>query len=679
MKKKIISMLLVVVMLISVTPVSIFAEDDILNYLTYEISNGEVTITNCDTSYSGPANIPNTIDGYPVSKIGASAFWTCSITSLTVPNNVTSIGQEAFSECRNLESISLGTGLTAIGYWAFESCSSLKSVEIPEGITYIATGVFRYCNSLANVTLHDGITTIDNGAFNGCAFSSITLPSNLTTIGNGAFRDCTNLTSISIPASVTSIGTWPFSGCSSLSKVTISSSNQRYSSDGCAIFNKDKTAIETCCNSTISSYDIPDGVINIADYAFYNCSKLTNIKIPDSVTSIGESAFSYCLGLSSITISSSVTTIGDGAFSGCSKLTSITLPKSIRTIDSYAFNSTTKLTDVYYYGSETEWSAITIKSNNNYLTSATIHYNYCPHTETTTISSVAPTCTQTGLTAGTKCSSCGEILVEQTVVAAKGHSYGSWTKVDDTNHKRICTRSGCGISETSAHTWNSGVITTAATCTTTGVKTYTCSICNATKTETISKLGHSYGSWTKVDDTNHKRTCTRSGCGESETSAHTWNSGVITTAATCTTTGVKTYTCSICNATKTETISKLGHDMSDWTVTTPATCTTVGEERSDCSRCDYYETRETAIKEHDDTDNDRLCDNCKDNISDSSEDVTSSGDNSNNDESSNNNGPSCFCACHSNNPFISFFYKIIRFIRMLFGLKYCRYCDCSYV
>lgn len=134
------------------------------------------------------------------------------------------------------------------------------------------------------------------------------------------------------------------------------------------------------------------------------------------------------------------------------------------------------------------------------------------------------------------------------------HSYGNWTKVNDTTHKHTCTV--CSIEETASHTWNGGTVTKAATCKETGVKTYTCTGCNTTKTETIAKTNnHTYSNWTKVNDTTHKHTC--SVCSKEETASHTWNSGTVTKTATCKEDGVKTYTCTGCNATKTETIAKL--------------------------------------------------------------------------------------------------------------------------
>jgi hypothetical protein len=106
---------------------------------------------------------------------------------------------------------------------------------------------------------------------------------------------------------------------------------------------------------TVTSFVIPSGVTSIGDEAFYNCYRLTSIKIPDSVTSIGDFAFRSCYRLTSITIPDSVTGIGDHAFFSCDSLT-----------------------DVYYTGSEAEWANISIRSSNDDLINARIHYNYIP-------------------------------------------------------------------------------------------------------------------------------------------------------------------------------------------------------------------------------------------------------------------------------------------------------------
>ncbi|MBR3553916.1 MAG: RICIN domain-containing protein [Clostridia bacterium] len=140
------------------------------------------------------------------------------------------------------------------------------------------------------------------------------------------------------------------------------------------------------------------------------------------------------------------------------------------------------------------------------------------------------------------------------------------------------------------HSWNSGTVTTAATCTTDGVRTYTCTVCGGTKTETITKLGHSYGAWTKLNDTQHQRVCSRDSS-HVEKANHTWNSGAVTKAATCCTTGTKTYTCSVCNGTKTETIAinSSNHVNTTNVAATASTCTVKGYSAGVyCNDCKKY-------------------------------------------------------------------------------------------
>ncbi len=131
------------------------------------------------------------------------------------------------------------------------------------------------------------------------------------------------------------------------------------------------------------------------------------------------------------------------------------------------------------------------------------------------------------------------------------HSYGAWSKLNNDQHQRSCSK--CRALETKNHDWGTGVETKPATCQATGIRTYTCSTCQATKEETIEKKNHSFGQWVKVDDGQHKRTCTVCKT-ETETANHAWDGGKVTKAATCKDTGIRTYTCATCKGTKEEVI-----------------------------------------------------------------------------------------------------------------------------
>ena len=180
------------------------------------------------------------------------------------------------------------------------------------------------------------------------------------------------------------------------------------------------------------------------------------------------------------------------------------------------------------------------------------------------------------------CTTCSATKTENTP-KTDDHSYGAWTKVDDNTHKHICTI--CSKEETAGHTWNSGTVTQQPTCKNEGVKTYTCTACNGTKTEPVAKTDdHSYGAWTKVDDNTHKHVCTV--CSKEETAGHTWNSGAVTQQPTCKDEGVKTYTCTVCNGTKTEPVAKTeDHSYGAWTQVDDNThkhvCTICSKEETD--------------------------------------------------------------------------------------------------
>ena len=393
-------------------------------YIYFDKSAG--TITDCDISVT-TAVIPETIENVSVTSIGDEAFsWCRQLTSVTIPDSVTSIGNSAFQQCVGLTSITIPSSVTSIGGNAFNICTSLKSINVSdENTAYCSVkGVLLNKDKTEFIKYPDGKTGV-----------SYTIPDSVTSISDYAFYYCTSLTSIDIPNSVTSIGERAFSGCSSL-----------------------------------TSIDIPNSVKSIGNAAFYWCESLTNITIPDGVTNIGERLFQTCTSLMNVTIPDSVTSVGIFAFYACTSLTSVTIPDSVTSIGLCAFAVCTSLKDVYYSGSAEQWKAISIGSSNEPLTSAAIHYNYDSHEHNYTAAVTAPTCTEqgyttytcecgdsyidnytdalghtevvdtavaatcttAGLTEGQHCSVCNEILIEQEVAAALGHDY--------VNH--VCSRCG---------------------------------------------------------------------------------------------------------------------------------------------------------------------------------------------------------------------------------------------
>ena len=179
-----------------------------------------------------------------------------------------------------------------IGGYAFYGCSSLTSLTLPSNVTKIGESAFEGCSSLTSLTLPSSVTEIGRSAFKGCSsLTSLTLPSSVTSIGSSAFYGCSGLTSLTLPSSVTEIGAYAFYGCSSLASLTLPSS----------VTEIGESAFEGC--SSLTSLTLPSSVTEIGRSAFEGCSSLTSLTLPSSVTSIGRSAFYGCSGLTSIYVS----------------------------------------------------------------------------------------------------------------------------------------------------------------------------------------------------------------------------------------------------------------------------------------------------------------------------------------------------------------------------------------
>lgn len=346
-----------------------------------------------------------------VTTIGDCAFSHYdSLASVSIPRSVIKIGDHAFWGSASLTSVTIPTSVTSIGDAAFRNCKSLTSVNIPNGVTSIGKETFYYCKSLTSITIPSSVTSIGDGAFAYCSsLTSLTIPSSITSIGNSSFTFCSGLTSVTIPNSVTSIDVYTFYGCKNLTSVTI-----------------------------------PDSVTSIGNSAFRECESLTNVTIPNSVTSIENYAFCLCTGLTSATIPNSVISIGESAFAS-SGLTDVTIPASVTSIGYSAFWGCTALTDIYYGGTSAQWSAISIGSDNEPLTSATIHYAGCAHSILIEAVARAATCTEPGTRKHWLCTDCGkyfldaaattETTLSAVTVAALGHDYvnGSCTRCGATD------------------------------------------------------------------------------------------------------------------------------------------------------------------------------------------------------------------------------------------------------
>lgn len=439
MKSKVfITLLTVCTVLFAFGMVNVSAETGVYGNLTYEItSNNTITITDCSISVGTmEIEIPAEINGYPVTKIGASAFRDCGITSIKIPNGITSIGNYAFYNCTSLKKI----------YWNAKNVNDFSSNNY----------VFAYAGNATpgvDVIFGDHVDSIPAHCFSPHLSSdsyapnitNVTFGNNVTSIGDSAFRQCQNITSITIPNSVTSIGHEAFWLCKKLSDIVIPDSVTSIGSDAFVYTAKYDTSFNAVYignhlvavkSKVMENFIIKTETITIADSVFYECDFLRDIIIPDSVTNIGKTAFYSCDRLKNITIGNNVSYIGDSAFSNCKALTQInwnaknvknfssfnngvfsyagqsgnginvlfgdnveyipayifnshsyslsyepkivgvTIGKNVKSIGSFAFYDCSDITDVYYNGNQADWDNISIASGNEKLTKVNRKYFY---------------------------------------------------------------------------------------------------------------------------------------------------------------------------------------------------------------------------------------------------------------------------------------------------------------
>lgn len=532
--------------------------DAIISSFTTAATSGDFGVNNClhwkvtSTFTSKTLTITGTgaMPDFDFPKGNLAPWW-----------NYEALGMNAISEIDfdikgNLKRVIIGDGVTNVGDYALFCLPAATQVTLPESVTRIGRYGIAMCSKLTGMSIPKGVTEIGDFGLAGNGLTAVPLPDGLQSLGRGAFDTCTSLTNTTLPAAITAVPGKCFADCTKLLNVKYAGT-----------------------------------VTAIGERAFEGCKSLTAAPIPETVTELGASAFTGCTALTDVTLPAGVTAIPDGCFQGCTALKDMKLPGTVTRVGHNAFTGCTALKDVRCYGAPPTVEPAGAAEHSFEPAIVTIHYNPDPVYGWTfddgkwqgyTVSSKGA-CLHTGY--GTH---------ENTVPATCGEA-GRTETICDNCGEVVSTKE---IPATGAHTWDNGTVTTEPTENEPGVRTFTCTICGQTRTETIPATGvHDY-QFTK----NVAPTCTAdgydlytcSGCGATEKRnskpalGHKWDSGTVTTEPTETTPGVRTYTCTVCGEVKTEVIPATGAHTHKWDagkVTTEPTETTPGVRTYTCTIC----------------------------------------------------------------------------------------------
>lgn len=664
----------------------------------------------CENAFFNDKEITSIKLSNNLERIENGAFWGASnlktITFSDGGKGLKKIDSLAFKDCSSLESIDLSNAeITEIPVRAFENCTSLKSIKLPSTVTKIADNAFAGCSNLEEIKGLEQckISELSATAFDGCVRLKDINLSNATiaAIPDQIFSGMRGLISATVPKTVTSIGTEAFYACKNLEMINGLSD--------CDITKIGEKAFYNCWS--LKEADLSGSSLTVLPAsAFKGDTALLSVKMPESLNEIGNEAFYGCSAMKKLDLNNTrLTTIGDSALSDMTSLMYINLPDTVNSVGAKAFDLNLRLDS-----SDTALMPTVVSEN---VTPASVNYtdnNVTPWKRRQVIfrdNAVAvhfdgngsdgktanapvfasagtkisiPACKYTkkgylftgwntekdgsGTTykAGVRTSDAVSILYAQwqkstakvtlefpggKYTNASGStwddsfsftaSFSSNSSVTYLPFAQNMTKEGCTFAgwytepeykkriesltirtaidgmtlyakwnDTHEHVWGEGTITTKPTCTTPGVKTYTCSVCNKTKTEEIPATGHQHTEVRNVKEA----TCKEEGytgdtyCTDCETKlsdgeptakkAHDWDEGKVTTEATCKNTGVKTYTCNNCSETKTEVIPMTDHIWDNGKVTTKPSCITPGVKTYTCTVCQKTKTEEIPATGH---------------------------------------------------------------------------------
>lgn len=664
----------------------------------------------CENAFFNDKEITSIKFSNNLERIENGAFWGASnlktITFSDGGKGLKKIDSLAFKDCSSLESIDLSNAeITEIPVRAFENCTSLKSIKLPSTVTKIADNAFAGCSNLEEIEGLEQckISELSATAFDGCVRLKDINLSNATiaAIPDQIFSGMRGLISATVPKTVTSIGTEAFYACKNLEMINGLSD--------CDITKIGEKAFYNCWS--LKEADLSGSSLTVLPAsAFKGDTALLSVKMPESLNEIGNEAFYGCSAMKKLDLNNTrLTTIGNSALSDMTSLMYINLPDTVNSVGAKAFDLNLRLDS-----SDTALMPTVVSEN---VTPASVNYtdnNVSPWKRRQVIfrdNAVAvhfdgngsdgktanapvfasagtkisiPACKYTkkgylftgwntekdgsGTTykAGTRTSDAISILYAQwqkstakvtlefpggKYTNASGStwddsfsftaSFSSNSSVTYLPFAQNMTKEGCTFAgwytepeykkriesltirtaidgmtlyakwnDTHEHVWDEGTITTRPTCTTPGVKTYTCSVCQKTKTEEIPATGHQHTEVRNVKEA----TCKEEGytgdtyctdCGEKLSSgeptakkAHDWDEGKVTTEATCKNTGVKTYTCNNCSETKTEVIPMTDHIWDNGKVTTKPSCITPGIKTYTCTVCQKTKIEEIPATGH---------------------------------------------------------------------------------